>query len=200
MNSNMSLTEAIRGRRSVGRVKNDPIARELIEQLLEAGNWAPSHHATEPWRFYVMTGGGRQALANAYADIAAEGAAGVSGQELEELRAKQGAKAFRAPVVIAVAVSPSTAKGVSRIEEFAAAHAAVQNMLLMAHALGLGAIWRTGEPAYHPRMKQAFGLGEADAIVGLVYVGIPEMAPSEGKRRPVADKTVWMNGETDSKP
>ncbi|GLI07605.1 hypothetical protein YDYSG_36350 [Paenibacillus tyrfis] len=196
MNSNMSLTEAIRGRRSVGRVKSDSIAREVIEQLLEAGNWAPSHHATEPWRFYVMTGGGRQALAAAYADIAAEG---MSGQELEELRAKQAAKAFRAPVVIAVAVSPSTAKGVSRIEEFAAAHAAVQNMLLMAHALGLGTIWRTGEPAYHPRMKQAFGLGEADAIVGLVYIGIPETTPSEGKRRPAADKTVWMTGEADSK-
>ncbi len=199
MNSNMPLTEAIRGRRSIGRVKSEPIAQELIEQLLEAGNWAPSHHATEPWRFYVMTGGGRQALADAYADIAAEGATGVSGQELENLRAKQGAKAFRAPVVIAVAVSPSTAKEVGRIEEFAAAHAAVQNMLLMAHALGLGAIWRTGEPAYHPRMKQAFGLGEADAIVGLVYVGIPEMTPAEGKRRPVADKTVWITVGTDSK-
>ncbi|ALS21295.1 hypothetical protein JCM16163A_04540 [Paenibacillus sp. YK5] len=189
---NMRLNEAIRGRRSIGRVKQEPITREHIEEVLEAGNWAPSHHGTEPWRFFVMTGKGRQALADAYADIASEAAPQLTGEELEAMRAKQAAKAFRAPVVIAVAVSPSDRKGVIRIEEFAAAHAAVQNMLLTAHALGLGAIWRSGEPMYHPRMKQAFQLTEKEEMVGLLYMGIPDMPHPEGKRKPAADKTVWM--------
>jgi len=111
---------------------------------------------------------------------------------LESLREKQSMKAFRAPVVIAVAVSPSSAPGVSRMEEFAAVHSAVQNMLLAAHGMGLGAIWRTGEPAYHPRMKQAFGLSEAEQIVGLIYVGYPAVQQPSGKRKPVSAKTVWM--------
>lgn len=193
MNQAMTLYEAIRERRSIGRVKSDPVEREQIEQILEAGNWAPSHMHTEPWRFYVMTGAGRQVLADAYADIAAENAGSLSIEQLEELRSKQGAKAFRAPLVIAVAVSPSAAPGVIRIEEFAAAHSAVQNMLLTVHALGLGAIWRSGEPMYHPRMKRAFGLQEGEELVALLYIGYPDMTlPAANRKTPVHDKTVWI--------
>ncbi|MBP1156346.1 MULTISPECIES: nitroreductase [unclassified Paenibacillus] len=192
MMGSMRLEEAIQGRRSVGRVKQDPISREQIEEVLEAGNWAPSHHGTEPWRFFVMTGKGRQVLADAYADIVSDKAPQLTKEDLEGLRAKQAAKAFRAPVVIAVVVSPTDAKGVIQIEEFAAVHAAVQNMLLTVHALGLGAIWRSGEPMYHARMKQAFKLTDKEEMVGLLYMGIPDMPQPEGKRRPAADKTVWM--------
>lgn len=190
MNTEMSLWEAIRGRRSFGRMKSVPVDRKLIETLLEAANWAPSHRCTEPWRFYVMTGDGRNVLADAYGDIAASQS--TIEEEREALRAKQAGKAFRAPVVIAVAVSPSEEPKVIRSEEFAATHAAVQNMLLAAHALGLAAIWRSGEPCYHPRMKQAFQLRETEELVGLIYVGYPDAAQPEGKRRPVSEKTVWL--------
>ncbi|WP_426447825.1 nitroreductase family protein [Paenibacillus sp. S-38] len=192
MNTGMSVEEAIRGRRTTGRVTQDEVDKELIESILEAGNWAPSHHCTEPWRFFVMTGSGRQRLADAYVDIAAEGLGERTPEAEEELQRKHGAKAFRAPLVIAVAVSPSEAKGVIRIEEFAAAHAAVQNMLLMTHALGLAGIWRSGEPMYHPRMKEAFALTEKEEVVGLLYIGFPAQAGPEGKRRPVEEKTVWF--------
>lgn len=191
--------EAIRGRRSLGRVKADPIPRETIELILEAGNWAPSHHHTEPWRFIVMTGSGRDVLARAYGDIAAERAKVSDEPALAELRAKHGAKAYRAPVVIAVTVKPSDDPGVIRIEEFAAAHAAVQNMLLMAHSLGLGAIWRSGEPIYHARMKEALGMDENEWLVGLVYAGVPDMAAPAGRRKPAADKTVWLDGTESNK-
>lgn len=189
----MELWNAIRERRSVGAVTNEPVGRETIEQLLEAGNWAPSHHATEPWRFYVMTGDGRNVLAEAYADIAIEQAKAL-GETIDpdSVREKQRAKAFRAPVVIAVAASPSDAPKVDRREELAAAHAAVQNMLLVAHALGLGAIWRSGEPMYHPRMKQAFHLRDGDEMVALLYVGWPKQTRLPGKRGPAAAKTTWL--------
>ncbi|PZE22712.1 nitroreductase family protein [Paenibacillus xerothermodurans] len=190
--NDINVWEAIRGRRSVGKVKSDPIGREQIEKLLEAASWAPSHHGTEPWRFFVMTGAGRQVLADAYSDIAAAGAQGLPAEEVETLRKKQESKAFRAPLVIAVAASPSKAEKVKEIEELAAAHAAVQNMLLAAHSMGLGAIWRTGEPAYHPRMKRAFGLTESEHLVGLVYIGYPVAEPHAGRRQPISDKTVWL--------
>jgi nitroreductase len=49
--------------------------------------------------------------------------------------------------------------------------AAVQNMLLAAHALGYGAIWKTGAAAYDNDVKATFGLEPADHIVALIYVG-----------------------------
>ncbi|MEK8129414.1 nitroreductase [Paenibacillus filicis] len=185
----MDIFEAIQGRRTTGRVKDEPVGKEVIERILEAGNWAPSHHATEPWRFFVMTGSGRSRLGEAYAAIAAEAA---GGDLSEEAAGKHRGKAFRAPVVIAVAVSPSPEKGVIRIEEYAAAHAATQNMLLAAHALGLGAIWRSGEPMYHPLMQQTFGLEQGEELVGLLYLGYPASPLPAGKRRPAEDKTEWI--------
>ncbi|WP_058303395.1 nitroreductase family protein [Gorillibacterium timonense] len=191
----MELFEAIRGRRSIGKFAAElPVSREQIERLLEAANWAPSHHATEPWRFTVLTGGGRQLLSDAYAAIAEEEAKRTGQTEnLEELRRKQAAKAFRAPVVIAVSVSPSADPHVQRAEEFAAAHAAVQNLLLAAHALGLGAIWRSGAPMVHPRMKAAFELSETEELVALVYIGAPDREAPTGRRRPVSEKIRWLD-------
>nr|WP_325049981.1 nitroreductase family protein [Cohnella faecalis] len=80
----------------------------------------------------------------------------------------------------------------SRAEEFAAANSAVQNLLLSAHASGLGAVWRSGDPMYHPAMKSAFGLQPQEELVGLVYVGYPDLQPPEGKRIPAASKTIWI--------
>jgi nitroreductase len=191
--ADINLWEAMRSRRSVGKVKPDALDRQQIETLLEYASWAPNHYRTEPWRFFVMTGEGRQRLADAYADIAAEAAEpGLAGEAMEQLRSKNASKALRAPVVIAVAVSPSPKPGVNRMEEFAAVHAAIQNMLLAAHGLGLGAIWRSGEPAYHPRMKQAFGLAESEHIAGLIYIGYPDVLLQPGKREPISAKTVWL--------
>ncbi|WP_248926715.1 nitroreductase family protein [Paenibacillus hamazuiensis] len=193
-NGGNAVLEAIRHRRSIGKVKTDPVDRAAIDAMLDAAVWAPNHYHTEPWRFYVMTGEGRRVLGKAYADIAAEEAQTLSEEELAELRARQEAKAFRAPVVIAVAVSPSSGPKVLRTEEFAAVHAAVQNMLLAAYALGLGAMWRTGDAAYHPLMREAFGLTGDEQLVGFIFVGYPDMTPHHAKRTPAAAKTVWLDG------
>ncbi|WP_324617847.1 nitroreductase family protein [Cohnella cholangitidis] len=58
----------------------------------------------------------------------------------------------------------------------------------------LGAVWRTGDPAYHPKMKQALGFNGNEQVVGLIYVGYPDMNPPAGKRVPAAEKTVWLEG------
>jgi len=186
------LQEIIEGRRSIGKVKSDPLPKELIEKLIEAAVWAPNHYGTEPWRFIVLTGEGRRVLGQAYADIAAAGAGSLGEDEQQERLAKEMSKAFRAPVVIVAVCVPSDAPRVDRREELAAAHCAVQNMLLAAHDNGLGAIWRTGDPVYHPQMKSAFQLLPHEEIVGLVYAGYPDMQQPKGKRTPGAAKTEWI--------
>ncbi|TBL73264.1 nitroreductase family protein [Paenibacillus thalictri] len=189
----MNVHEAILGRRSIGRMTADPVDKKVIEKLLEAAVYAPNHRKTEPWRFIVMTGEGRSVLGKGYAEVERENAAGKMDEEqLKAHLEKQAAKAFRAPVVIAVAVEPSEGLGIERIEEFAAVHAAVQNMLLAAHELGLASIWRTGSPTYHPKMRAAFDLPETAELVGFVYLGHPVETSVPIPERTFAGKTVWL--------
>ena len=58
----MDVMDAIRGRRSVGKVRQVLPSRKAIETILEAATWAPCHHVTEPWRFRVIAGEAREAL------------------------------------------------------------------------------------------------------------------------------------------
>jgi nitroreductase len=191
--SNMDVREAIHQRRSIGKVKQDPVAREIIEDILEAGVWAPNHAHTEPWRFWVLSGEGRKLLGRGYAEVAiADAKTALSAAEEENLRIANEKKAFRAPLVIAVAVSPAEKRVVPEIEEFAAVHCAVQNMMLTAHAHGLGTIWRTGDPTYHPKMKENFGLVGKEEMVGFIYIGYPEDMPTKAQRLPFALKTQWV--------
>ena len=59
----MEVFEAIRGRRSVRRYTDQPVSCELIDQILEAGTWAPSAKNIQPWRFIVVQGEHKDRLA-----------------------------------------------------------------------------------------------------------------------------------------
>ena len=191
----MELEEAIQSRRSVGRVKQDPVPKELIEHILESAVHAPNHKITEPWRFHVFTGKGRGELARARAELARLQA--ESEGEDEEMAAgrisRERKKAFRAPVVIAV-ICAAGRDEVESLENYAACAAAVQNMQLTAHALGLASMWRTGAMAYHDYMREFFELGESDTIVAYLYIGYPDMGERPRRRQPAREKTVWHQG------
>jgi len=191
----LELEEAIQSRRSVGRVKQDPVPKELIERILESAVHAPNHKITEPWRFHVFTGKGRGELARARAELARLQA--ESEGEDEEMAAgrisRERKKAFRAPVVIAV-ICAAGRDEVESLENYAACAAAVQNMQLTAYALGLASMWRTGAMAYHDYMREFFELGESDTIVAYLYIGYPDMGERPRRRQPAREKTVWHQG------
>ncbi len=193
----MDLFEAIQNRRSIGKVKPDPIDQATIKKLLEAAAWAPSHYKTEPWKFFILTGEGRRPLGRTLAEIASEGMENPLSEENQTILKKQEDKPFRAPLIIAVAVMPSANPKVIEIEEIGAVNAAIQNMLLAAHALGLGAIWRTGQPTYHAKMNKLFGLREQDGLLGFIYIGYPDMKQHKGQRAPYEQKTVWIDSDRD---
>src|SRR6266700_6356867 len=58
----ISVLDVIKHRRSVGQVTREEPSREQIECILEAATYAPNHHVTEPWRFFVVTGKAREEL------------------------------------------------------------------------------------------------------------------------------------------
>jgi nitroreductase len=191
----LEVTQAIQSRRSVGRVKQDPVPRELVEKILESAVHAPNHKITEPWRFHVFTGKGRGELARARAELAKR-LAETEGED-EELVAgrisRERKKAFRAPVVVAV-ISRGGRDEVETLENYAACAAAVQNMQLTAHALGLATIWRTGVQAYHPYMRDFFGLEDGDKIVAYLYLGYSDVGERPRRRESASSKSVWHEG------
>jgi nitroreductase len=195
MPGEMDIIEAIEARRSIGVVRKDPVPREKIEQILESAIHAPNHKITEPWRFHVFTGKGRGEFAKARAEMARQ-MAEAEGED-EELAAgrisRERKKAFRSPVVIAV-ITKAGRDEVETLENYGACCAAVQNMQLTAHALGLATMWRTGPVAYHEHMREFFGLEGGDRIAAYLYLGYPDAPETRRRRSPVHEKTVWHEG------
>jgi nitroreductase len=180
--------EAIHTRQSIGQVKPDSVPRELIEKILWAAVQAPNHYKVRPWRFVVMTGAGRQKLGEAMAQSTKAGKPEATEEELQKDRGKP----LRAPVVIAVAVDKPGLTKAKEIENVCATAAAVQNMLLAAHALGLAARWRTGPSATDPAIKQFFGWDPDQHLIGFVYIGYPQSELTALLRPSFEDRTVWM--------
>lgn len=183
----MEAYEAIVTRRSVPKVDPERIPdRESIQKVLEAAIRAPTHHLTQPWRFVVLAGEARHDFGAAWA--AGDEAAGKDPQ-LSRV------KALRAPVVIAVVGRPnSTNPKVVEVEEHHAVGAALQNMLLAAHALGLGAMLRTGLTTGHDEVRRYLGLEPSEYVAGFVYVGYPAEGAADRpltRRDPVETRTEW---------
>jgi nitroreductase len=189
----MDVMTALFTRRSIGVVKPMEPPKEVIMKCLEAAVHAPNHFRTEPWRFFVLTGQARERYGDVLAAIRKEELEAKGEAVDEEKLAKEKAKAFRAPVLITVAVVPDTSNPrVVELEEIMAGAAAVQNLLLAVHAHGLAAIWRTGEVHYHPKLKAFFNLPEEAHLIGTVYIGYPDISPPAAKRTPATDKTTWL--------
>ncbi len=192
--SALDLLASIEGRRTVDLtlLRPDPIARHVIEELLEAANWAPSHGQTEPWRFAVFTGTGREQLSRALATSAAllKGESTPDPAALEAQIARQ----QLAPVWMVVAAEPAVKPRMPLYEEQWATACAVQNLLLAARSRGIGSKWISNLPSLHPNTARTLGFSETASMMGMLYLGYVQGDETHwpaGKRRPVADKVRW---------
>lgn len=184
----MDVLEAIHNRQSISKVKPDSVPRELIEQLLSAAVQAPNHHKVHPWRFVVLTGAARERLGEALARSLKSAKPAATDDDVQRERLKP----LRAPVVIAIAVDKPGIPKVSEIENVAAVAAAIQNLLLAAHSIGLGTIWRTGPAATDPAIKAFLGFAPDQHLIGFVYVGYPETPPPPPQRPSFEACTTWL--------
>ena len=184
----MDTFDAIFTRQSIGEVKPDPVPVDGIEKLLSAAVPAPNHYKVRPWRFVVLTGAARERLGEVLAQSFARKFPDAPAAALEKERAKP----LRAPVIIAVGVDKPSESKVLEIENICAAAAAVENLLLAAHALGLAAKWRTGEDARNPRVKEFLGFAPDQHVLALIYIGYPAVEMGAVNRSGYEDRTVWM--------
>ena len=194
----MSVFETIVWRRSIGKMTEQRPTRQQIEHILEAATHAPNHHKVEPWKFIVLAGEARAALGEVMAEALAARLEDATHDKVPAMLQKERTKLLRSPVVIVVVAEQPKQPNVIEIENIEAVAAAVQNMLLTAEEMGLAAMWRTGDAAYEPRVKQWLGIAAEDSIVAFVYLGYPAIPKLDRHPMPIAEKTQWLGWEASS--
>jgi nitroreductase len=187
-----NMLDLIAQRRSVrpSAMGAEEVSQEVLDAVLEAANWAPCHHLTEPWRFVVFRGEARQRLSDVFR---AAHLLDYPGSD-EYTCQKMAAKPLRTPVVIAVLKAAPAAVKAKATEERWAVACAVQNLSLAATAFGLSVFWSTGRPSGHPSVADFLGCTEGMETMGFLHIGTPgESGLPQGRRQAWQDKVSWAD-------
>lgn len=169
----------VRERRTVALFKPEAPPRSLLRRAVDAARWAPNHHLTEPWRFYLL---GPETAA-AMVAIA---------EQLTRARRGEGAARKRrtlldtVPEWVAVTCRRSGDAFRER-EDYGACCCAIQNFMLCLWESGLACKWSTGAVTRDERLYALLGADPGEEmVVGLFSIGYPRIVP-EQKRRPVGE-------------
>ena len=187
------ITRLIRQRRSVYPVQysGEKVSKEIIIEMLENANRAPTHKLTEPWRFMVFTDNGLIKLSDFMAGLYKK-RAGEQGVFNEKKYEKLRQKPLLASHVISIGMKRDEKERLPEIEEIEAVACAVQNMWLTATAHGVGCYWSTGGITYYEEARSFFGLGDRDKLLGFLFIGIPKQNSVVSGRNPVNEKVTWV--------
>jgi len=193
----------LRGRRTTRRFEDKPVDVTVMRMIIEAGTWAPSAHNAQPWRFAVVLGYSKKTeLADMMGrrwgeDLRKDG---IRSDVIEAMVRGSRNSILGTPALIVVCIVmqemdsyPDERRAeLERIMAIQSASACIQNMLLMAHALGLGACWRCA-PLFAPEeAKRALNLDAEWEPVALIGVGHPAETPQPPFRKPIEEVSVWL--------
>lgn len=187
------VNQLIKGRRSIfpKDYTGEKVDDEIVRQMLENANWAPTHKFTEPWRFVVFTGDGLKRLGD-FQGACYKSATEANGTFKEERFQNLLVKPMECSHIIAIGMKRDEKRSVPEWEELAAVFCAVQNMYLTATAYGIGCYLSTGGITGFDEAKIFFGLGPEDKLCGFMHLGVVKEMPREGKRKPIGEKLVWI--------
>ncbi|MFO7600171.1 MAG: nitroreductase family protein [Candidatus Desulfacyla sp.] len=189
----MDIFTAIKERRSCRKFLPEPVGDEIIEKILEAAAWAPSPLNLQPWEFMVITNDEIKTKIHAEAirckawALEKSGWNWIGGYKVDFLKS--------APVIVAVVGDPKKS-GVDMFMEGGstgyqhACAAAIQNMLLAAHALGLGGIWFTFFDK--SPVREILGIDPKKTPIALICLGRPDGDPTAMPRKDVREKTSYV--------
>ncbi|WP_447528194.1 nitroreductase family protein [Vreelandella sp. TE19] len=164
----MDALTLLHERSSMGKLTEPAPSFEQLEALYQAALRAPDHQELRPWRFIEFSGEGRERLGELFAEAEFQEDPSATDDTLSAARQKP----LRAPMIIAViaSVTPDIPK-VPKMEQVISAGCAAHGILLAAHALGLGAMWRSGKYAFDPVVRKGLSLAEDDEVVAFIYLG-----------------------------
>lgn len=182
------ISQVIKERRSIfpaSYIKKE-IPVEVINQILETANFAPTHKLTQPWRFTVIRKAG---LAKLGAELGKLYKELVSPQNFLQKKYDSFAeKTSQADCIIAINMAVSGK--IPEWEELAAVSCAVQNMALTAESLKVGAYW-SSPPLIHD-LGSFLGLKENEKCIGLFYMGYHNEKPWAPNRTSIEEKVSWI--------
>jgi nitroreductase len=167
----VDLLSAIESRASALKLIEPGPTHSHLEQIMRAGVRAPDHGRLRPWRFVVLEGAARDKLGDEMARLSLVKFPQSTPEQLDAARRK----ALRAPTIVVVAARVTPGK-IPEVEQIGAVAAGVENMVLVAQALGYGVMWKTGAPAYDAQTKTMLGLSAQDHIVAFLYLGTTALA------------------------
>lgn len=153
-------------RRSANALVAPGPSHDQIEQMVRATCTVPDHGHLRPFRLAVISGDGRLAFGRALAGAAAERRPGLSAEGAEAIAAK----ALRSPTIIAVIASPKPGK-IEIWEQHATAACAGYAITLAAHALGVGAVWKSVPFTRGQALSALLGLTETEDVLGWIHLG-----------------------------
>ncbi len=186
------LNDLIKKRRAIfpkTYIAGKEIPKDIIEQVLENANYAPTHKFTEPWRFRVLRGGALQKLADFlltdYQTLT------PLGEQTDMKRKKIAENPLRSGCVIVILMKCHE-DILPEWEEIAAVSMAVQNMWLTCTAYDIGSYW-SSPSAITERGSDFLDLQDDERCLGLFYMGYHNMPDLPPQRRSIEEKVEWVN-------
>jgi coenzyme F420-0:L-glutamate ligase/coenzyme F420-1:gamma-L-glutamate ligase len=190
------VVDLIRKRRSIRKYLSRKVEGAVVREVLKAARWAPSAHNAQPWRFIVLTNAElrrdlAEAIANAWKmDMTKDG---VSAEVRESKAAASVERFARAPVLIVACV---TMQNMTRYADelrqncehdlaVQSLGAALQNMLLVAHAKGLGACWFSAPSFCKETVRTLLKAPKTAEPQALIALGYPSEKPKAPHRKPL---------------
>lgn len=197
------LHNFMRTRRSIRRFTSDPVPDSVIEAILTTATFAPSAHNRQPWRFVVLKDSStRKKLAEAMAvdfqrDLESDG---VSPEKIHAQVNRSKDRITSAPIAILLCLDMSEmdsypdkrrTKAEFRMTVQSVAAAGMQ-LLLAAHAEGLGAVWACWPLFAVETIQRTLNLPETWEPQGMVFLGFPQVIPAERERKKLQEITLYL--------
>ncbi len=164
----MDLLEGIYTRRSIRQFTDRPVERGQLIEIIKAGTWAPSGLNNQPWRFVIVTSDAvRRDLAK---------------------QTKYHFVVERAPACIAVFADRGAMY--NDVKDHQAMGACIENMLLAAHAFGLGAVWLGEILKNADAVRTLLGLPPEMELMAVIALGHPAPGSHSSKRKDLSEVLI----------
>ncbi len=182
------INETIRARKSVypRQYIDKPIPKNIIEELLENANHAPTHRLTEPWRFKVFTDEGKNKLGDFIAEKYKETTAEFSEAKYEKTKNNFSS----AGAVLAIVSHRDPDERVPEWEEIASVACAIQNIWISLRQYELGGYWSS--PALADHLGELISLKPNEKCLGFFYLGYCESNDRIMEKGPIEEKVEWF--------
>ncbi|MEB0041990.1 MULTISPECIES: nitroreductase family protein [unclassified Pseudomonas] len=179
----MEALDALLNRVSVPRLVDPAPDAAQRELLFAAALRAPDHGQLRPFRFLTVEGHAREQMGELLAQALQLSGAEPNTQALEKTRLGP----LRAPLVVVVIAKLQDHFKVPKQEQLITAACAAHGIINAAFALGVGAVWRTGELAYSAHVAKGLGLEAGEEVVAFLYLGTPQNEPRTAPKLDIAD-------------